>query len=43
MQDEKAVKHDPESENAGTGFEHHLPHLYSQVGVAEVTILEELA
>lgn len=34
------VPQDPWSENGGNGFEHHLPHWYSQVGVGVDTIVD---
>lgn len=36
---EKAAKQELLSEKLGSGLEHHLPHLYSQVGVGEVVTL----
>jgi hypothetical protein len=35
-----AVLHDGLSENGGSGFEHQLPHLYSQVGVGEIVVVD---
>lgn len=37
--EEEAVQQVVESLKVGSGFEHQLPHLYSHVGVGEVTIL----
>jgi hypothetical protein len=34
------VEHDGWSENGGRGFEHQLPHWYSQVGVGVDTIVD---
>ena len=34
------MEHDPWSEKGGSGFEHHLPHWYSQVGVGVDTIVD---
>jgi hypothetical protein len=35
-----AMRHDLESENGGSGFEHQSPHLYSQVGVGDTVIVD---
>jgi hypothetical protein len=35
-----AVVHDGWSEKGGRGFEHHEPHLYSQVGVGDTVTVE---
>ena len=35
-----AVLHDGLSEKGGSGFEHQPPHLYSQVGVGEMVVVD---
>jgi hypothetical protein len=40
VQDDQAERQEFLSVNFGIGLEHHLPHLYSQVGVGEVVTVD---
>jgi hypothetical protein len=40
VQEEWAAQQEVESLKVGRGVEHHLPHLYSQVGVGEMVVVE---